>query len=45
MQKIEYFACIYHTVLDFCSRRCQNKFNTLFDYDNQQQKIIAKYSN
>ena len=34
MQKTKYFTCIYHTVLFFCSKRCQIKFNTLFDYEN-----------
>ena len=29
--------------LFFCSKRCQIKFNTLFDYENRQQKGITKY--
>ena len=33
-QRIEYFTCVYHSVLFFCSKRCQIKFNTLFDYEN-----------
>ena len=28
MQKTKYFTCFYHTVLFFCSKRCQTKFNT-----------------
>ena len=35
----------YHSVLFFCSKRCEIKFNTLFDYENQQQKRITKYCN
>ena len=31
MQKIKYFACVHHSVLFFCSKRCQTKFNSLFD--------------
>ena len=31
--------------LFFCSKRRQIKFNTLFDYENQQQKRITKYCN
>ena len=42
---IKYFTCFYHAVLFFCSRRCQIKFNTLFDHENKQQKRIAKYCN
>ena len=42
-KKIKYFTCIYHSVLFFCSKRCEIKFNTLFDYQNQQQKRITKY--
>ena len=40
MQKTKYFACVYHTVLFFCSKRCQIKFDTLFDFENQQQKEL-----
>ena len=29
MQKIKYFTCFYHTVLFFCPKRCQIKFNKL----------------
>ena len=35
MQKIKYFTCVYHTTLLSCSKRCQIKFNKLFDYENQ----------
>ena len=42
MEKIKYFTCIYHTVLFYCSRKCQIKFYTLFDYENLQQKRITK---
>ena len=33
MQKIKHFTCVYYnyTVLLFCSKRCQTKFNALFD--------------
>ena len=37
-QKTKYFAWISHTILFPCSKRCQIKLNTLFDYENQQQK-------
>ena len=30
----EYFTCFYHSVLFFYSKRCQIKFNALFDYEN-----------
>ena len=43
--KIKYFTCFYYSILFFCSKRCQIKFNTLFDYENQQQKRITKYCN
>ena len=42
MQKTKYFTRAYHSVLFFCSKRCQIKFDTLFDYENQQQKRITK---
>ena len=29
----------------FCSKRCQIKFNTLFDYENYEKKRITKYCN
>ena len=32
-------------ILFFCSKRCQIKFNTLFDCKNQQQKRVTKYCN
>ena len=43
MQKTKYFACIYHAALFYSSKRCKIKFNTLFDFENQQQKRITKY--
>ena len=43
MQETKYSNCIYHSVLFFYSKRCQTKFNTLFDYENQQQWRITKY--
>ena len=39
------FTCFYHTILFFCSKRCQIKFSTLFDFENQQQKRTTKYRN
>ena len=36
---------MFITVLFFCSKRCEIKFSTLFDYENQQQKRITKYCN
>ena len=33
-QKTKYVTCFYFTVLFFCSKRCQIKFNTLLDYEN-----------
>ena len=38
---MEYFTCVYHSILLFCPKKCQIKFNTLFDYRNQQQKGIT----
>ena len=29
----------------FCCKRCEIKFDALFDYENQQQKRITKYCN
>ena len=29
--------------LSFCSKRCEIKFDTLFNYENQQQQRITKY--
>ena len=37
MQKTEYLTCVHHSVLFFCPKRCEIKFNTFFDYENQQQ--------
>ena len=45
MQRIKYFTRVYHTVLLFRSKRYEIKFNTLFDYENQQQKLIKQYCN
>ena len=42
-RKLTNITCVYHAVLFFCSKRCEIKFNTLFDYENQQQKRITKY--
>ena len=36
----EYFTCFYYSVLFICSKRCQIKHNTLFDYENKQQNAI-----
>ena len=33
MQKIKYFTYFYPSVLFFCSKRCQIKFNALFDHE------------
>ena len=40
MQKTKHFTCVYHSVLFFFSKRCEIKFNTLFDYENQQEQRI-----
>ena len=42
MQKSKYFTCVYHSVFFFCSKRREIKFDTLFDYENQQQRRIAQ---
>ena len=42
MQKTKYFTYFYYSILFFCSKRCKIKFNTLFDYENKQQKIELK---
>ena len=34
MQKTKYFNRVYHTILFFCSKRREIKFDTLFDYEN-----------
>ena len=36
---------IYYSALFLCYKRCQIKFNTLFHYENKQQKRITKYCN
>ena len=38
-------SLVFITVLFFCPKRCQSKFNTLIDYENQPQKRITKQSN
>ena len=38
MQKIKYFTCFYHSILFFCSERCQIKYNTLFHHENEEHK-------
>ena len=35
----------YHSILLFCSKRCQIKFNSLLNNENQQQERITKYCN
>ena len=40
MLKIKHFTHVYHSVLFFCSKRCQIKFDTLIDYENQQQQKL-----
>ena len=45
MQKTKYFTCFYYSILFFFSKRCNIKFNTLFDHENKQQKRITKYFN
>ena len=40
MQKIKYFTCFYYSILLFCSKKCETKLNTLFDYENQQQREL-----
>ena len=34
-----------HTILFFCSKSCQIKFNSLRDHENKQQEKITKYCN
>ena len=38
-------SLVFVTQPHFCFERCEIKFNTLFDYENQQQKTITKYCN
>ena len=38
-------SLVFITQSYFCFERCEIKFNTLFDYENQQQKRITKYCN
>ena len=35
----------YHSILLFCSKRCQIKFNSLLSNENKQQERITKYCN
>ena len=44
-RKLNISLIFYHTVLFLCSKRCMIKFNTLFNYENQQSKKITKYCN
>ena len=37
-RKLNISLIFYHTDLFLCSKRCQIKFNTLFDYENQERK-------
>ena len=43
MKKIEHITCFYVSVFLFCFKRSQIKFNSLFDYENLQQKRITKH--
>ena len=38
-------SLVFITSTNFCFKRCYIKFDTLFDYENQQQKRITKYCN
>ena len=38
-------SLVFITQSYFCFERCEIKFNTLFDYENQQQKTITKCCN
>ena len=40
MPKTKYFSCFYHSVLFFFPKRCHIKFNTLFDYENNNRKEL-----
>ena len=44
-RKVNISLVFNHSVLFFCSKRCEIKFDTLFYYDNQQQKRTTKYCN
>ena len=33
MQKTKYFACVYPSILFFCSKKCQIKCNTLLGHE------------
>ena len=36
-------SLVFNTQSFFCSKRCQTKFNTLFNHEKKQQKRITKY--
>ena len=38
-------SLVFITVLFFSSKRCEIKFNVLFDYENPEQQKITKYCN
>ena len=38
-------SLVFITVLFFSSKRCEIKFNILFDYENPEQQKITKYCN
>ena len=44
MQEIEYFTCVYHLCFSV-PKDVRLNDNTLFDYENQQQKTSTKYCN
>ena len=39
-KKTKYFSSCYHSILPFCSKRCQIKFSSLLNNENQQQERI-----
>ena len=43
-QKVN-ISLVFITVLFFSSKRCEIKFNILFDYENPEQQRITKYCN
>ena len=40
MQKTKYFTCFYYSVLFFCSKRFQIKFNTSFNHEKKKRKKL-----
>ena len=42
-RKLNFFICIYNSVLFSCPKRCQIKFNKLLNNEDSQQKRITKY--